>query len=608
MKIIWKNKLVLSLISIGLAISLTACPGSPGPTGGKSSSLLISEVSSTRYNSDKPWFEVYNASSQTINLADYKLRSLSQQRVNPFKYYDIATFDIPNLSLAPGKYAVIAGQGTDTRFNSEQIVYLFNNPDVIPRWSNSSGGNGFIELIKDNKTVDFVRFGNNNDAPISAEAWQGGNVNALPYGRTKHGFSVVRDLVNSDSNKASDWSNRKFATAGGPNDVPEFARDIDADGIPDTAEVAGGKFAGIDLYAMGARSNKKDIFIELDYMDKEDHKGLIPQKAALDLVVKSFANNGINLHIDAGDRFSGSFSPANYNLGNKRSRVPFKTSIGLSQSTSGLNGRGNFYEYKDQYMEINRKQIFHYMLLANSQNKNGSNGSSGRAEIEGNDIIITIGSWNLDDSSTREKNILVNYQAGTIMHELGHNLGLLHGGNVGENFKPNYISVMNYLYQLRGIGPVTGAGTGDRFYKAKGYKSLGLCDLVNSPCSSTFIINYSNGSSKAIDENSLNEKMGLGRGNTWVDYDNNGSQNTISLNINGDGSSKINANGSKKILRDHDDWANLYLAFQRTWAGNSGASEKEHSSIDPIANDFQNWSEEYSPPEEFFDWLEQIQN
>ena len=33
------------------------------------------------------------------------------------------------------------------------------------------------------------------------------------------------------------------------------------------------------------------------------------------------------------------------------------------------------------------------------------------------------------------------------MHELGHNLGLEHGGRDDGNYKPNYLSVMNYLYE-----------------------------------------------------------------------------------------------------------------------------------------------------------------
>ncbi len=51
-----------------------------------------------------------------------------------------------------------------------------------------------------------------------------------------------------------------------------------------------------------------------------------------------------------------------------------------------------------------------------------------------------------------------NQQDGTFMHELGHNLGLLHGGNqvIGTddvNCKPNYLSVMNYLFQFKSNVP-----------------------------------------------------------------------------------------------------------------------------------------------------------
>ena len=42
-------------------------------------------------------------------------------------------------------------------------------------------------------------------------------------------------------------------------------------------------------------------------------------------------------------------------------------------------------------------------------------------------------------------------QAGTLMHELGHNLGLRHGGDDHVKYKPNYLSVMNYAFQLTGL-------------------------------------------------------------------------------------------------------------------------------------------------------------
>lgn len=43
------------------------------------------------------------------------------------------------------------------------------------------------------------------------------------------------------------------------------------------------------------------------------------------------------------------------------------------------------------------------------------------------------------------------------MHELGHNLGLKHGGaDLCINYKPHYLSIMNYTYQANGI-PVADA-------------------------------------------------------------------------------------------------------------------------------------------------------
>lgn len=58
-----------------------------------------------------------------------------------------------------------------------------------------------------------------------------------------------------------------------------------------------------------------------------------------------------------------------------------------------------------------------------------------------------------------EKDLLsaIQIAANTFMHELGHTLGLDHGGFDSINFKPNYLSVMNYAF-VGGI-PVIGGQT-----------------------------------------------------------------------------------------------------------------------------------------------------
>ena len=59
--------------------------------------------------------------------------------------------------------------------------------------------------------------------------------------------------------------------------------------------------------------------------------------------------------------------------------------------------------------------------------------------------MVTLGRWNNGSGGTDPQ------KTGTFIHDLGHNLGLKHGATSNVNFKPNYISVMNYFFQVRGI-------------------------------------------------------------------------------------------------------------------------------------------------------------
>ncbi|MGV8120479.1 MAG: hypothetical protein AB2L14_12025 [Candidatus Xenobiia bacterium LiM19] len=45
----------------------------------------------------------------------------------------------------------------------------------------------------------------------------------------------------------------------------------------------------------------------------------------------------------------------------------------------------------------------------------------------------------------------VNEQAGTLLHEWDHAIGLRHGGCDSINYKPNFLSIMNYDFQTRGL-------------------------------------------------------------------------------------------------------------------------------------------------------------
>jgi len=60
------------------------------------------------------------------------------------------------------------------------------------------------------------------------------------------------------------------------------------------------------------------------------------------------------------------------------------------------------------------------------------------------DFLVTLGGWSVFGGTPLQK-------AGTFMHEFGHNLGLHHGGGDDMNFKPNFLSVMNYSFQTVGL-------------------------------------------------------------------------------------------------------------------------------------------------------------
>jgi hypothetical protein len=80
---------------------------------------------------------------------------------------------------------------------------------------------------------------------------------------------------------------------------------------------------------------------------------------------------------------------------------------------------------------------------------------NGFAELPGRNFAVANGGY-VDFGVP----VPLSAEAGSFMHELGHNFGLQHGGSDFANWKPNYISVMNYAYELNGI--VLGIAPGSR--------------------------------------------------------------------------------------------------------------------------------------------------
>ena len=570
--------------------------------------LLISEVSTCYYSGTSCWFEIYNPTSSPINLNTYQFISTSFETGSTSINTSGTTFTLPSFNVPALDYVVISGNPSGLTQRSLQQLEIASG-NIVPFWS----ANGFIELKTiSGTTVDFVKFGSSAKVPTTSSEWTGSGVEALAWSSTDYGKSIVRlhPAINyTDTNSASDWIAVDWATPGGRNDVPAGTLDSDSDGIPDSAEVSGGTYAGIDLYSMGARVNQRDIFIEVDYMNSTD-PGIIPRAESLQMVVNAFSAKNISIHFDVGTLYSSTFSTANFNLGQGSSVVPYEKCVNFDQTTctSNTSTRRSIYDWKADNMDLRRRNIFHYLLMGSSQLANGAASSSGLAEKPGNDLFVTFGGWSLATTVGTSLNRLINYQASTIMHELGHNLNLDHGGNEATNYKPNYYSVMNYLYQTKGLDAAPAGSTAyQRWRHQKGDLSPSECNLQNSPCglSSNFKIDYSNGTSTNLIESSLLESNNIGRGSingAYADWNMNGINTSTII------SKDLNADGLLTTLTDFDDWSNLLLPFSRRLDGQRGTSLRILSNdaipvLDPMSNDRQKWAEETPPSAKFFEDL-----
>lgn len=542
--------------------------------GGYSGTVIINEVGSST-NTNSRWFEVYNNSGSDAQLSDYTLRCWGMNAATGAPTGSVITLSVPSLVLHAGSYAVVRGAISGYSQNTSQLVWV-GSGQTVPYWSTS----GFVELVKNNGTADFVSFGGDSTAPTTPGFWSGGDA---PYLTNAAGASIGRDGASGDTQSASDWTFHAFATPGGPNDVTSDADSV-GDGIPDCAKQPGSTYAGLPLNAWGATPGTTNIFVHIDYMGGSD-PACTPRKEALDKVTAVFAAHGILIHFDVGNLFTSSVNPSLYNLDNKSHQVPLSQAIAIGD----FSGYANLYAYKYSYdFELAKRQIFHYCLIAYSQNADGSPGSSGVSELPGNDYLVSLGNWGLAVSPASELNRLINYQAATIMHELGHNLGLRHGGPIDENYKPNYYSIMNHMYQLEGLPPTNSTPNyqqGDRYYFYR-YFNVGNAsfssyfpdypnynaDMTNSSISdpSVCAMDYSSGTFNSIDENLVSESGGLGENVAYVDYDGSHGQNDgYPLILNPYQYSSPGDKTSRETLLDHNDWAALDYFFARNTSGDS---------------------------------------
>jgi hypothetical protein len=378
---------------------------------------------------------------------------------------------------------------------------------------------------------------------------QSGGLAFMPNAGGAESGGPIGGFADADNDRIPDvFELNNCMQAGDACFVPTNPNNPDTDG--DALEDGDEKFGGntVPLHQMGANPCKKNIFVEADWVrhpgNANDHNRPHPNQVAR--VVTAFANSpvtnpngttGVIFLIDYGQGAAGGCAACTG--GNQIIDTNGRVDIPANDNNpDGL--EGEFKTFKTANFNQFRQAYFHYLILCDGFSEDGTNSdASGVAELPGDDFIV---SWG--DTASGDDGRIGN----TIMHELGHNLQLRHGGFSDTNRKPNYNSVMNYRFQNVGIDTGTDA----------------LPDGFGAGA-----LSYSTGVRIDLNENALLETNGI-NGADDIDWNADGMINAAAypLNINCPLNGVMNTgercgtqgdcdDSTCNILADNNDWASL---------------------------------------------------
>jgi hypothetical protein len=362
------------------------------------------------------------------------------------------------------------------------------------------------------------------------------------------------------------------------------ALDADGDGLSDAWETNGyvdSNCNGVrdvgDLDLPGADPSRPDIYLQYDYMDGTATVGHShePSPAAIQAVVDAFDRQGIALHVERGEA------------------LPHSTVVTFDPVVPACAGDDAvyFFDVKAAHFDPVRRPVYHYAVFGHyvtcdsvEHCSNGCGtrvnpfGLAGKAELLGNDFIVSFGVY--FDFGTVPS---VETEAGTTMHELGHNLWLRHAGDDDlPEFKPNFLSVMNNNFIFTGIPVAVAPGSTEAraCLTSSDCPPEAICGSVSSTC---VRIDYSSQALPDLDELHLDENLGISAGSTDITtYDcpdqspvPGAGTGPIDWNCNEDPTepdvaADVNADGEMTALTGYADWPRIHPAFQCTGNGSDG--------------------------------------
>ncbi|MCJ7575904.1 MAG: thrombospondin type 3 repeat-containing protein [Dehalococcoidia bacterium] len=359
-------------------------------------------------------------------------------------------------------------------------------------------------------------------------------------------------------------------TNGYTPDVFVRGADTDGDALLDEWEEKGIDVNGDgnpDFVLAGANKWRKDVYVEVDYM-----AGQKPDDDAIAMVIEAFAiaplapppgapagtKGGIDLHVVVDEQVS-TIEPIEFS-----SSLPVQVAPNGTFDALKANAFGNASERNDSnWVNIRaaRWLVFRYVIFG--YNHAHWIGSSGIAEIGGNDFMVTLGGWS--DNAIRAAGGVgargdlamarCEVEAGTFMHELGHTLGLRHGGSDETNCKPNYLSVMSYSLQCRDIDPTRPLEYSKQALAVLNEAKLSEPAGIGGPASRFVVYGRDNTGSPPTP---------LPAANNPLDWDGNGtilaSPGTVAADINF--INGLSAASPGQNLTGFNDWANLVYNFR----------------------------------------------